>query len=200
MYFRCVDAHSQADLKVFLERAERLGAAEVRLQAMGETLLSTVPVLSGNGLGSLRIIAMRVSAIAAGGDADHVVAIRSILERIARLDGLGEIAWPPATLTAAWAGITPPRIGWEPLAELDAEYLAESAEHTLGALAGISSTAPEQLLAEALSSIDPQLNAPVGLAAAAQSLGFLAGTARLARNGRWLRLSTTQGHVLSHGA
>ncbi|MFM6974374.1 MAG: hypothetical protein ACKOXM_04450, partial [Agromyces sp.] len=77
--------------------------------------------------------------------------------------------------------------------------LGLAAERTLGRLAAVTSTQPEQVLADALSVWDDELTVPAGLPAIAQSLGFLVGDApaRLSRNGRWSRLSTAFGHVLS---
>lgn len=197
------DAQSLADLKVFLERAEKLGAANARVQVVDQTFVATIPVLAGGGLDGLQITALRVDSVREAQPHDQVVAIRSLLERIAHLapGAAGPIEWPPASVSAPWAGIAPPRSGWQLVAEIELEYLRASADETLGALAGLTTTTPEAVLAHALSQRDPQLDAPAGLAAAAQSLGFLIGEApaKLARIGRWARLSTAHGHVLSRG-
>lgn len=198
-----VDAQSLADLRVFLERAEKLGASNVRLQVIEQALIATIPVLVGNGLTGLQLTALRISAIQSALAHDQVVAVRSVLERIAHLpvDATGPVEWPPASVSVPWAGIAPPRTGWQLVAEIELDYLRASAESTLGALATLTTTAPEVALAHALSQRDSQLEAPVGLAAAAQSLGFLIGAqpAKLATAGRWTRLSTAHGHVLSRG-
>lgn len=199
------DAESVTDLKVFLERAERIGAGSVRLQTFGTVLAVTIPVLSPRGLGDPTplIIAMRTHAVVASAPADHVVAIRSVLERLARFEpGRGGVLeWPPATLNESWAGIAPPKSEWEPLGDVTISVLHAAAERTLGRLAQVSTTQPEQVLAQALSDWDPELGVPAGLPAVAQSLGFLIGDApaRLSRTGRWSRLSTGYGHVLSRG-
>lgn len=202
MSLRFDDGQSLLDLKVFLERAERVGAASTRFTVAHGVLAVTVPVLVPVGLitPGPTMLGMRVSAIESDADADKVVAIRSILERIAHLPegATGPIEWPPAELQEAWAGVSAPQSGWEPLLDVDLEYLRRSADATLGALDGVVSPDPAGLLADALSTLDPALGAPAGLAATAQSLGFLVGSgdARLSRNGRWTRLSTSHGHVL----
>ena len=197
------DAESVNDLKVFLERAERLGAGSTRLQSFGSVLAVTIPVLSPRGLGDATplIIAMRTSAIVDSEPVDVIVPIRSVLERLARFPAGhgGALDIPPTTLTEAWAGIAPPKGEWEVLSDVSIPTLQAAAERTLGALAAVSTTQPEQVLAVTLSAHDAELGVPAGLPAVAQSLGFLIGVApgRLSRSGRWSRLTTSHGHVLS---
>lgn len=197
------DVETVTDLRVFLERAERLGSSSTRLQTFGTVLAVTIPVLSPRGLGDPTplIIAMRTSAIQPTEPVDTVVAIRSILERIARFapGAGGSLEWPPTTLTEAWAGIAPPIGEWEVLSDVTIPSLQLAAERTLAQLASVTTTQPEQVLAAALSAHDAELGVPAGLPAVAQSLGFLIGEApaRLSRNGRWSRLTTNHGHVLS---
>ncbi|MGV1035078.1 MAG: hypothetical protein ACOYBP_07690 [Microbacteriaceae bacterium] len=203
MSLRFADAGVLNDLKVFLERAERAGASSVRLTVVAGRLLSSVPIVISESIitPGPTILGMRVSEVQSDADADKVVAIRSILERIAHLpaDATGPIEWPPAELHEAWAGVSAPQSGWEPMLDIELDYLRRSAEATLAALDGTSSPDPHGLLAEALSVNDPNLGIPVGMAAAAQSLGFLIGDgeARFSRAGRWARLSTAYGHVLA---
>ncbi|MFM6975178.1 MAG: hypothetical protein ACKOXM_08670, partial [Agromyces sp.] len=155
------DAESVRDFKVFLERAERLGAGSVRLQTFGTVMAVTIPVLSPKGLGDPTplMIAMRTHAVAPTAPADHIVPIRSVLERLARFasDQGGILEWPPTTLSEAWAGIAPPRTEWEPLGDVTIAALGLAAERTLGRLAAVTSTQPEQVLADALSVWDDEL-------------------------------------------
>ncbi len=140
--------------------------------------------------------------------ADHTVAIRSILERVAHLDesSTGPITWPPAEVAEPWAGISAPRTGWRLTHEVALSVLAARAEVTLAPLADVQTTDPSGTMNQVLGQVDPVLTDllgvpfPAGLSAAAQSLGFLVGadeaTAKVSTNGMWLRVSTDQVHVL----
>lgn len=201
-----LDAFAVADLKTFLERAERLGAAEVQLRAAGGVLLSTVPVLVPAGLldAMPTVLGMRTSAISPGESQAHTVAIRSILERIAHLEPGAEpaIEWPPAEVAAPWAGITAPQAGWQRIASIDATQLAEAARAGVAEVSAALPTEPgeavvQQVRREVWGRRFGESTVPLGAAFAADALGFLAvEPAALFQSGRWLRLSTDRGHVL----
>ncbi|HLP23829.1 MAG TPA: hypothetical protein VK139_07295, partial [Microbacteriaceae bacterium] len=191
-----LDSESLSDLRRFLERGERIGASSVRLQALGAVLVSTVPVLAPKGLGDSTplILGLRTQAIGPGEDRDVVVSIRSVRERIARMESAQELAldWPPVTLTESWAGMAPPQRGWERSGTVPVSEVAERADAVLAPLAQFTTTQPEAVLQSALRADAHAPLGPAGVAAAAQTLGFLVGSepAVLARAARWSRLST----------
>lgn len=114
---------------------------------------------------------------------------------------------PDTGLSAAWAGIAPPKSGWEPVGEIDSAVLTTRAEQ------GIREVA-DQLPAQPGEDITQRVRAAVwgrhddelgglaqGVAFAAFALGFVKGQerARVFSSGRWTRLSLARGHVLLRG-
>ncbi len=213
MSLRCVDPLSLIDLRVFLERAERCGATSARFRAVGTVLACTVPVLLPSSLldSSPTVLGMRTSAIEPepepDSETDRVVAIRGILERIARL-GPGEqtIEWPPAQLSEAWAGVSAPRGGWSRIGELTGARLRDAARDGVAAVAAALPEQPgeavlQQVRSRIWSAPLEQSQLPLGAAFAADALGFIEDDAAMTvlRSGSWLRLSSARGHVLVRG-
>ena len=211
--FSLVDSLSLGDLQVFLSRAQRLEDGSVRLIAGSGVLAVYVAVLQPAGLldESATVLGLRTFAISESEEFDLVVPVRSLLERVIRLQG--EIVDPAAESvvgvpmqvnTVTWTSISPPRGGWSLLEEA-AEALFESS-----ALAGIQEVATgiptgtgEQIVRRVRFEVWGRgivglEYVPAGAAFAAHSLGFLgAGNAvKIWETGPWTRLSTDRGHVL----
>ena len=108
------------------------------------------------------------------------------------------------TVQAAWAAMTPPRAGWEPVGSVDAEALvvaarAGIAEVALGVPTGSGGQAVTDLRQRVWGRLtDTMPPVPAGAAFAAYALGFLDPTLRcdVIAHGRWTRLSSPRGHVL----
>jgi len=203
------DADTLADLVTYLGRARRAdpdGAA--RLVAHGDVLAAYVSPVHGGG-GPV-VLGLRTGRLRAPADLDVTVPLAAAVERLA-----GGVALPGAALdlpdarmstTASWAGMSPPRQGWQLVGPVDGVALAGRASSGIaevadGAPAGSGAAAVAALRARVwgrpLSDAEPDL--PVGVAYAAMVLGFLeaGGPATVFRSGPWWRVTTSAGHVLA---
>ena len=200
------DPRGLADLATYLGRARKANPdGAVRLHVVGGLLVTTVAVIEGSGLlGQGTVLGMRVVPIGAAGAVDSTVSIASVADRLARRDVSSTLSVPPATVRAAWAGLTPPRDGWEPVGKLAAEVVESIARQGIadiaqGASAGAGGQAVEALRRRVWGSMsDTVPPIAAGLAFAAHVLGFLTPDepVPVATHGRWTRLSTPRGHVL----
>jgi len=226
--FTLVDSLSLADLQVFLSRAGRVEDGSVRLIADSGVLAVYVAVFFPVGLldESPTILGLRTFALTSNSDGstdtfDAVVPVRSLLERLTRLQSAVvdptaavTVSLPMQVNTVTWAAISPPRGGWArleetpvaPLERVAAEGIAEVAE-------AVPTGTGEQIVHRVRSEVwgrgIPGLEyVPAGVAFAAVSLGFLgSGTvgtdtprasenAQIYETGPWTRVSTERGHVL----
>lgn len=134
---------------------------------------------------------------------DETVMVRALLDRIARMLQTDELTLdlPPDRATVAWAGIMPPRSGWNVSGEIDAASLAGVAREGVERVQRMLPEMPGEAVVNTVrrqvwtSEIAPGL--PAATAFAIEALGFLHDTdrVRLARTSSWTRLSTRQGDV-----
>jgi hypothetical protein len=201
------DPRVQADFGTFIARARHVSVdGAVRIQTLGPMLVLTVAVLDAAGLlGEGRVLGMRVMPVAGAAPVDATVPIAAVSDRLARSTGESSLPVPPTTLTPAWAGVTPPRGGWERVGEVDCADLDRAARRGIEAVAravpeGAGSLAVEDLRrrvwTEPTDTVPP---VPSGMAFAAHTLGFThpGELASVTMHGPWTRLSTTRGHVLA---
>ncbi|MET0725973.1 MAG: hypothetical protein ABWY36_06450 [Leifsonia sp.] len=209
--FLLVDRLSVGDLTTYLSRASRVEDGSVRLIAGSGILAVYTAILYPRGLldETPTVLGLRTFALAGSTAFDAVVPSRSLLDRLARVDGLGgdgpaEIGLPHEVGSVTWAGISPPRGGWHALGTTDAAAL-ESVAHA--GIAEIAEAVPtgtgEQLVTRARAEvwgrpIDGLDHVPAGAAFAGLSLGFLSqdDPVGIFETGPWTRLSTKRGHVL----
>ncbi len=212
-----------AALGVYLERLLALDkTAAVRFVGIGRVAAAyTAPPLHGSASRGVTVLTVRTVAFAEGTPPfDRTVGAGRLLDAI-RVNGGGSgagtasvayVALPDPLLGGpSWAGLLPPRTGWQPLGEIPLRRLAEAvaqgnADFRFAALgrdrAALDSLAEEIWTREL----------PHGLrwraAHAAATMGFLGPrpesgdeTARVATHTRWLRLDTPYGTVLErvHG-
>jgi hypothetical protein len=211
--FSLVDSLSLADLQVFLGRAGRVEDGSVRLIAGSGVLAVYVAVLYPSGLldESPTVLGLRTFALTERDSFDAVVPVRSLLERLARLQG--EVADPTAAVTVTlpmqvntvtWAAISPPRGGWTALEQVDGATLERVAASGIDEVAAAIPTGTGEQIVHRVRSevwgrgIEGLEYVPAGAAFAALSLGFLGGpdAVRVYETGPWTRLSTERGHVL----
>ncbi len=211
--FSLVDSLSLGDLQVYLSRAGRVEDGSVRLIAGSGVLAVYVAVLHPSGLldESPTVLGLRTFALTATDSFDAVVPVRSLLERLARLQS--EIVDPTAAVTVnlpmqvntvTWSAISPPRGGWKVLDGVDGSALESVAKAGIDEVAAaIPVGTGEQLVQRVRSEVWGRPIAgleyvPAGAAFAALSLGFLGGpdAVRIFETGPWTRLSTERGHVL----
>jgi hypothetical protein len=210
------DSHALSDLQVFLARAARVEEGSVRLTAANSVLLVYSAVLSRRGLldSGPTVLGLRTFALTEPIVLDTVVSVRSVLERIAHLpdsdrvtDAPVSVPVPHETTSVSWAGISPPRGGWEPRGQAQAADLEAAARAGIDEIAAaIPVGTGEQIVQRVRSGVwgrpmdglGDLPGVPAGAAFAAFSLGFLTADepVRLFQTGSWLRLSTARGHVL----
>ncbi|MEU1262738.1 hypothetical protein ACPC27_13075 [Streptomyces cellulosae] len=199
------DETEAADLAAFLSRLLHYDrGAAVRLQAAGTALavFGRPP--------SFEVLAIRAVRLAKpyenGLDVtlDVTVSAGELLESV--VESAATAAVPAAVTGPPWAGVLPPRGGWQPvpglpepelLRRLVAASVAEFRSRT-------EQLAPEQRTRAELDRIGRELwsrtvadtGLPVRAVHAAQSLGFLRGEDQaLFSSGSWLRLRTPYGSV-----
>ncbi len=222
-----VPSHPRAldDLATYLSRAHRAdpdGAA--RLQALdlgGRWVLTATVAPLGSAPGLPVVLGLRVLALEEPADVDATVTLAALLDRLAHERAVLPVP-PGRVLTAAWAGISPPRAGWVrvpgPTAALLSRVAADGAAHVgRGAdraavwsapVAGTAADSGDDAAGRdrAGTGAAPGPGLPAGAALAADVLGFLdrsdepGGAPVLARCGPWWRVSTPVGHVLARAA
>lgn len=196
------DAPSASDVLVFAHRAERLGDGAVRLKASEGTLVVTAAPLSPRTLleATPTILGLRVTRVDPELSCDLVVDAATIQSS----DDPVALTLPDSAVSAAWAGISPPRTGWSATGEVSGATLAARAQW---GIATVAERAPRSagddvvhaLRASVWGARDDDLGGlPLGVAFAAFALGFIAGAeaAVVRTNGPWTRVSLSRGHVL----
>lgn len=197
------DAHAAQDALTFASRAARLTEDAVRLQASGGTLAMTAAPLAPRGLmdATPTVLGMRALRVDPELVCDLVVPATSLVSDAERPDALD---LPDAAVSAAWAGVAPPRAGWSEGGQIDAATLASRAQWGIQAVAEQLPTDPGEDIVRTIrfgvwAAADDSLEGlPLGTAFAAFALGFIAGeeSARVFHSGSWTRVSLSRGHVL----
>lgn len=200
-----------ADLDTFLGRAVQIEDGSARVIAASGVLAVYVPVLFPSGLldDSATILGLRTFALAdETASLDLVVPMSSLRARAAASGGV-ELGVPTPVYSVTWAGVVPPRTGWQPVGQpISTGVLAELAEQGIREVAAaLPENAGELLVRQVRSMVwgEPIAGAealPSGAALAAAALGFLPpqgappelGT--IHEVGPWTRLTLVRGHVL----
>lgn len=200
------DAQAAADALTFASRTSRLGDGGVRLQAANGTLAMTSAPLAPRGLldSTPTVLALRALPIDAELVCDLVVEAQVL---VAASDDDRAIVLPEVAVSPAWAGVAPPRGGWQATGTIPAAALAARAQYGIAAVAEAMPAEPgEDVVRTVRASVwgapDAQLEGlPLGAAFAAFALGFIVGEedARLLTAGSWSRLTLTRGHILVRG-
>ncbi len=213
--FTLVDGLALRDLQVYLSRASRIEEGSVRLIAAGGILAVYVAVIYPAGLLDEvpTVLGLRTFALTDTGALDAVVPIRSLLERVNRLDAEMTVAAAPVAMTVpmgvntvTWAAISPPKGGWIPrtgttMGVLDRVARGGIAEVAEAVPTGTGAQLVQKVRAEVWGrDIDGLEDVAAGGAFAALSLGFLGDNpgdeVRIFESGPWTRLSSPRGHVL----
>lgn len=215
--FSLIDAASLGDLKVYLGRAARVENGSVRLIGGLGVLAAYTATLTPKGLldRTPTVLGLRTFALAVSDGFDVVVPIRAMLDRLAQLslqansnEGPLEVPLPPAETGVAWAGISPPRGGWQAAGTLEANVLEHTARAGIAEVAeAVGSETGEQLVHRVRSEVwgrdietpdAVDVVIPAGAAFSADSLGFIKrdDIVMVYSSGPWVRLSTRRGHVL----
>ncbi|WP_295010997.1 hypothetical protein [uncultured Microbacterium sp.] len=197
------DADTAHDALTFVSRAARAGDEGVRLQAHDGVLAMTAAALAPQGLfdQTPTILAMRIV------HADPELRCDIVIGELGATDDPRALALPDTGRSPAWAGVAPPRGGWERVGELGADIVAQRAQWGISAVAhgspdGSGEEAVRALRAAIWGEPDADLlGLPRGVAFAAHAFGFISGAERVpvTASGRWTRLAFARGHVLSRG-
>jgi hypothetical protein len=211
--FSLSDSLSLGDLQVYLSRAGRVEDGSVRLVSAAGVLAVYTAILYPRGLldSSPTVLGLRTFALTETVDLDVVVPVRSLLDRLARLEAAVTDVAAPVTVTVplevssvTWAGITPPRGGWTAQGSTQPGILEDAARAGISEVASTIPTGTGEQIVQRVRSevwgrpIDALDFVPAGAAFAAVSLGFLSADepVRLFETGPWTRLSTERGHIL----
>jgi hypothetical protein len=200
------DSDAAADALTFAGRTARIGDDGVRLQAANGTLAMTSAPLAPRGLfdATPTVLALRALPVDPELVCDLVVD-PSLLT--AAEDDPRAVVLPDVAISPAWAGISPPRSGWEPDPGIAASVLASRAQYGIAAVAEAMPADPgEDVVRTVRASVwgapdDALGGLPLGVAFAAFALGFIAGEeeAAVRRAAAWTRVSLHRGHVLVRG-
>lgn len=206
------DPAAALDLDRLLLRAAALEEGAVRVQAAGRVLALTVPVLTPAGLldGTPTVLGLRAAELAEPAELDRVVPLAELRAALAEASaepaaGPLRVAVPAAELAVAWAGVAPPRDGWQPLGEFGVREVERIAvEGVTEVRAALPDDAGQAVLARVRAAIwgraaEALQGLPAGAAFAAFGLGFLAPpetAVRVFGSGAWRRLGTRWGQVL----
>ncbi|MEY4061149.1 MAG: hypothetical protein RIQ31_811 [Actinomycetota bacterium] len=213
--FFLADEQTAADLQSFLTRAKRLDPEGlVRLRAFGSVLAAYVaPIFAGSLMdGGPTVLGLRTCELDRPAEIDVLVPISAVLERLARLLADSETKDFKIQLIdtqrAPWAGISPPRQGWQAAGTINETRLTQIARD---GIAEVAASLPESVggpIAARIRGeiwgrgIDLETKVPTGAAFAAAGLGFLTENEEvgLYEAEGWVRLSSAHGHVLAKAA
>lgn len=196
--------HDTADLATYLRRAKRLeDGAKVRMVSRDGLLAGYVCPVSGSGAPT--VLGLRVFRLAEPEEHDVVVPVDALLDRLARPENGLRLPIPPMQEHAPWAGVSPPHGGWEIVGILDAAELDQVAQAGIAEIAaGAGTTSAAAAVAQLRAAVwgrpiplGDDVELPAGAAFAASALGFLTGDVTLHVSGRWTRLTSRAGYVLS---
>lgn len=197
------DPDTAKDVLTFVGRATRITDDGVRLQATNGVLALTTAALAPHGLfdQTPTILAMRIVST------DPELQCDIVVDRLSKTDEPHRLTLPDTGLSPAWAGVAPPRRGWEVVSDLAASVIAQRAQWGISAVArGAGPESGEEavrtLRAAIWGELDDVLDGlPRGVAFAADAMGFVSGDEQVpvSRSGRWMRLAFRRGHVLARG-
>lgn len=199
---RFPDAHAAQDAVTFAGRAATMGDGVVRLQARDGVLVMTAAPLAPRGLldATPTVLGMRMLPIDPELECDLAVdAVRLTL------DGTADVLLPETAVSPAWAGVSPPRTGWEREGALASDLLADLARRGSDEVATALPASPGE---DAVRTVRAAVwgrpeealgELPAGVAFAAHGLGFLAASEPVSvwTAAGWRRLTLARGHVLS---
>lgn len=200
------DPRAAADVLTFASRAARTGDGALRLQAAAGVLVLSASPLSPQGLldTTPTIVGMRAVRV----DPELVCDLVVDATRLTAATGdASALDLPESAVSAAWAGISPPRTGWTAGDPLDSQTLREVADR---GVADVARAVPVDAGEDAVRVVRAAVwgtptaelgDLPGGVAFAALSLGFLGQQekVRVLRSGPWTRLTLERGHVLLKG-
>ena len=208
------DADTARDVLTFFGRAMLVSDDGVRLQGARGVLALSAAALAPQGLfdSTPTVLAMRMV------HADPELECDIVVDELNPDQDERMLALPETGRSPAWAGVAPPRGGWERTGTLEASKVAQRAQWGISAVArgsapGAGEEAVRALRAAIWGEPDEDLaGLPRGVAFAAHAFGFITSTrdarsvhrsgeenVSITTSGRWTRLGFGRGHVLTRG-
>ena len=128
------DAAAAADALTFAGRTARVGDGAVRLSASGGTLTMTSAPFAPRGLfdATPTVLAMRALPVDPELVCDLVIEASDL---VGADDSAAQLELPETALSPAWAGVSPPRGGWEQTGTVAASLLVSRAQWGVAAVA-----------------------------------------------------------------
>jgi hypothetical protein len=217
--FQLIDEQTALDLRSYLERAKKMDpTGAVRVRAFGKLLTVYVAPLFTAGIldEGPTVLGLRTMELTEDAEVNVTVQIQAILDRLAFALDESSLKREQdrfrfelnSSERVSWAGVSPPRTGWEQWGTLREDTLTEVARK---GIAEVAETIPVSVggpIAAKIRSevwgraIDLNSKVPAGAAFAAAGLGFLIKGEEVPvfHSQGWIRLSSTFGHVLSKEA
>jgi hypothetical protein len=212
--FKLLDRQSVEDLQTYLTRAKRLDPnGLVRFRAFGSVLAAYVaPIFAGSLMDDgPTVLGLRTTELRDESEIDALVPIANILDRLAKLLADNPRKFDlelPESQRAPWAGISPPRSGWEEAGTVTEGQLTQVARE---GIAEVADTLPEAVGGPIAAKIRGEIwgrqmtigsRIPTGAAFAAAGLGFLTEgeLVQVYQSQGWVRLSSEHGHVVAKAA
>lgn len=196
-----LDPRAADDALTFASRAARLDDGVVRLQAANGTLIMTAAPLAPQNLldNTPTVLAMRMFPVDPELECDLCISATALAAAEP-----GALTLPETAVIAPWAGISPPRTGWEKTGTVAAADVAARAHAGIAEVAqSLPADSGEEIVRTVRAAVwgapEPGLeDLPRGVAFAALMLGFVVGEEQVSVFARtpWHRLSFSRGHVL----
>lgn len=200
------DRRAAADALTFAGRTARVGDGAVRLRASEGILTMISAPFAPRGLldNTPTVLAMRALPVDPELMCDLVIDATLLT---AAAESEDQLELPDVALSPSWAGVSPPRGGWEQGASIAASVLAARAQWGIAAVAEALPLNPGEdavraVRASVWGAADPELEGlPLGVAFAAFTLGFIVGEeeAIVRASGTWTRVSLSRGHIIVRG-
>lgn len=206
---RFLDEESMRDLSTFIDRAEVIDNAAVRVVAKENLLVTWVQVLAPRGLNDTTptVLGMRATELAAPAKFDRVVPIESLRARIANaiaVDGGFDVTLPAESPSMSWRIPLPLQTGWQPLGKVASSELEGVAREGIKLVKRKTGRNVEEYVVRSVRSqvwgatINASLGLPAGVAFAAEALGFFGEkTFTVTSRGPWIRLAGERGDILA---
>lgn len=216
--FQLLDEQTALDLTAYLTRAKKMDPKGiVRLRAFGNLLTAYVAPLFNSSIleNGPTVLGLRTMELREETELNILVPIQAVLDRLAfdlETDTKSELDRFRFTMQSServpWAGVSPPRTGWEQFGTLAEPMLTGVAKK---GIAEVAETIPESVggpIAARIRTevwgraIDVESKVPAGAAFVAAGLGFLTKDEQVPvfHSQGWIRLSSKFGHVLSKEA
>lgn len=200
------DHQAVQDLTQFVRRLVRAEGHEVRIVAQGRRLSVFGSTQHPKSLTDRLTLVMVhrgfVLQKPVEGEIDKIVEARAVLDRLALQGDSGqEVRIPPVDLTAVWAGVLPPRTGWQATGIIDPFSMQVVANDGVHRVAQMLPESPGQALVDRARqqvwSLEIAPGIPAAAAFALDAMGFLRDETevRVRSTGTWISLSTRKGDI-----